>query len=123
MLSTTKRAKGHVLIHAPKGRHKNRDHTDDFGLGTSDSNARDLLLGDAAPPNDTQDALLDGSASGGTLASPRPGAPVPAGAESPQAQVEIARASSFDQRFAERTPSDWDSAFQAEMQEAMAGGS
>jgi hypothetical protein len=100
-----------------------RDLTDDFGLGTSDSNARELLLGDAAPPNDTQDALLGASAIGGTLASPRPGSPAPAGAESPQAlAAEIARVSSFDQKFAERTPSDWDEAFKAEMQDAMAAG-
>ena len=35
---------------------------------------------------------------------------------------EIGRTASFEGKFAERTPSDWDKAFKAEMEHAMSGG-
>jgi hypothetical protein len=40
----------------------------------------------------------------------------------PLSTQEIGRTSSFEGKFAERTPSDWDKSFKAEMEQALSGG-
>ena len=85
---------------------------DDVALTSPGPSAQDLVIDDAARWNEAQDAPSDASAPGG---APR-AAGAPGGAD-----THMARVSSFDQRFAERTPSDWDAAFKSEMQQAMAG--
>ena len=91
--------------------------------GVDSKDAKAFLLDDAAPSNATQMALVEASALSGSLSSSRPAAsPEPftsarAGASAGDRVVAgegFGRTPSFEGRFAERTPSDWDRVFKTE---------